>query len=60
VLHLPGGDLRIDAENFSEENYYADRVTLNGKPIDKKFTWYDIKDGGHLVYHMTSNPPREP
>ena len=59
VLHLPGGDLRIDAENFSEENYYVESVTLDGRPIDQKFTWYDIKNGGHLVYKMTSQPSRQ-
>ena len=56
VLHLPGGDLTIDAEGWSDDHFYVESVTLNGKPVERTFTWYDIKDGGHLVYKMTATP----
>ncbi|MBQ5943100.1 MAG: GH92 family glycosyl hydrolase [Bacteroidales bacterium] len=59
VLHLPGGDLEIVAEGWSEENFYTESVTLNGKPLKDRFTWYDIKDGGRLVFKMTGKPAQE-
>ncbi|MBQ6087052.1 MAG: GH92 family glycosyl hydrolase [Bacteroidales bacterium] len=56
VLHLPGGDLEVVAENWSEENLYPQSVTLNGNPLKDRFTWYDIKDGGRLVFRMGPEP----
>jgi len=57
VLHLPGGDLVITAENNSSKNLYVQSASLNGKPLNHP--WFDhqeIINGGHLQLLMDSSP----
>ena len=60
TLNLPsGGKLEIVAENLSDKNIYVESATLDDRPLDRKFTWYDIKDGGRLVFKMASEAVHE-
>ena len=59
VLNLPGGKLEVVAENLSDKNMYVESVILNGKPLKDRFSWYDIKDGGRLLFKMGPEPVHE-
>lgn len=57
VLHLPGGDFEISAENNSAENLYVQSVSLDGAPLDEPWIHHgDIADGGSLVFVMGPTP----
>lgn len=48
-----GRTLSIEARNQSDKNVYVNSVTLNGKPIDRRYITYDeINAGGKLVFQM--------
>lgn len=54
VLHLENGEtFTITAKNQSDKNVYVQKVTLNGKPLDRSYiTWLEIMNGGELVFYM--------
>lgn len=57
VLHLPGGDFSIIAQNNSSQNIYVQSATLNGTPLD--VSWFhhdDIVNGGTLELVMGPAP----
>ncbi|MDC6366783.1 MULTISPECIES: GH92 family glycosyl hydrolase [Flavobacteriaceae] len=58
VIQLPKGkSFTIETENFSDTNPYVEEVTLNGKPLNRRFiTYKEIMQGGHLVFKMTHDP----
>lgn len=55
LVHLPGGDLTIVAENNSLENIYVKKVWLNGQLLDR---WHirhrEIAKGGTLRFEMAN------
>jgi predicted alpha-1,2-mannosidase len=59
VLHLENGrTLKIEARDQSDQNVYVERVTLNGRPLDRRFiTYRDITSGGTIVFFMSAKPP---
>jgi len=57
VLHLPGGDLVVTAENLSEENLYVQSARLDDRPLKHPWFHHDrIKDGGRLQLIMGPDP----
>ena len=54
VISLENGkELTIEARNQSDKNVYVKSVTLNGKPIDRRYiTYNEIAAGGKLVFQM--------
>ncbi|MBP7375348.1 MAG: glycoside hydrolase family 92 protein, partial [Pyrinomonadaceae bacterium] len=54
VISLENGKkLTIVARNQSDKNVYVKSVTLNGKPIDRRYiTYNEIAAGGILVFQM--------
>jgi len=53
-IRLNNQDLQIVGENWSPENTYVKRVTLNGQPIEnRKISYQQIMAGGTLVFEMT-------
>ena len=58
VIHTDSGsDFVIKAEGNSDENVYVGKMFLNGKDYHKTFVSHgDIKNGGELVFKMTSEP----
>ena len=57
TLHLDGGDLVIEAQNFSPKNPYVVAVELNGRPLNRAwFRHEDIVHGGRLVLTMSATP----
>ena len=58
VIHTDSGkDFVIKAEGNSNENVYVGKMLLNGKDYHKTFVSHgDIKNGGELVFKMTSEP----
>ena len=52
---MPGGKtFTIRAENYSEQNYYVDKIYLNGNEVTAdSISHADIMNGGELVFHMT-------
>ena len=52
-----GKSFVIKANSVSEQNFYIQSVSLNGKPYTKCFiTHADILKGGELVFNMGSQP----
>jgi len=52
-----GNIFKITARNVSENNFYIQSATLNGKEYNKSFiTHKDIMNGGHLIFKMGSKP----
>jgi predicted alpha-1,2-mannosidase len=52
-----GNQFQISGINLSDENKYIERVTLNGKPLNKTYiTHKDIVKGGTLTFYMTNKP----
>ena len=60
VIQLPTGKtFTIDARNYSEENKYIQRATLNGKELTRAwFTHEQLMQGGTLLLEMGSEPNR--
>ncbi|GHV48898.1 sugar hydrolase [Bacteroidia bacterium] len=49
--------LKIKADKVSSKMRYVKSVKLNGKPYTKAYiTYNDIKDGGELIFEMSSTP----
>ncbi len=59
-LRLENGNVfTIRTENQSPENVYVQRVTLNGRPLNRHYIRHsEISDGGELIFHMGRRPPR--
>ena len=56
-IKLPGGTMKIIAENNSPDNRYIQRVWLNGKAYTKPYiTHEDLMSGGELKFEMGSEP----
>ncbi|MEM8495995.1 MAG: glycoside hydrolase domain-containing protein, partial [Planctomycetota bacterium] len=56
VLHLPGGDLTLEAPDTNETRRYIAQATLNGEPLTDPFLhWTDLQ-GAHLQVEMTDTP----
>ena len=54
TLNLADGrEFTVKARNISDENIYAEKAFLNGKPVEKPFiTYQQIMSGGTLVFDM--------
>jgi len=60
VLHLDNGrTFTIKALNQGDKNVYVQKVTLNGKTLDRTYiTHAEIVKGGELVYYMSNKPDK--
>ncbi len=57
TVHLPGGDLVIEAPENSDRNVYVQGVKLNGAEHSKTFlTHADLARGGRLEFAMGPEP----
>lgn len=61
VLHYKAGGiaktLTIIANNLSDQNKYIQKLTLDGKPVDKPFLSHQqILNGNELMFEMGSQP----
>jgi predicted alpha-1,2-mannosidase len=58
VLKLENGKtLTIEATNQSDVNVYVERVSLNGKPLNRHYiTHAEIMNGGKLTFLMSDKP----
>ncbi len=58
ILKLENGKtLAIEAINQSDKNVYVEKVTVNGKPIDRNYvTHAEIMNGGRLTFTMSEKP----
>lgn len=55
-----GKSFSVEAVNQSEKNVYVQKVTLNGKPLNRLHITHDeIMQGGKLMFYMTSKPRRK-
>lgn len=61
ILHLDNGNkFVISAPNNSKENFYIDKIRLNGKPWDYTFLKYkDVVNGGAITFEMSPTPNKE-
>jgi predicted alpha-1,2-mannosidase len=59
-LHLENGNtFTVTAKNQSDKNVYVQKVTLNGKLLDRNYiTWLEIMGGGDLVFYMSDKHPK--
>jgi predicted alpha-1,2-mannosidase len=54
-----GRTLTIRAEDQSEQNVYVKRVTLNGKPVNRRYlTHAELLGGGTIVFQMDDKPSK--
>jgi predicted alpha-1,2-mannosidase len=59
TLHLPGGDLVIDASRAARNHPYIRRLKLNGGLYEKPWLSYcSIANGGRLHYRLSGTPRR--
>lgn len=59
TLHLPGGDLVIDAPGTSKGNVYVQDLTVDGKRhTSTAISHREIADGGRLRFTMGAKPSR--
>ena len=56
TLHLPGGDLTIQAPDTSDRNRYVGSATLNGQPIDSPLLRWEDLVGSTLRLEMRDTP----
>jgi putative alpha-1,2-mannosidase len=57
TVHLPGGDLKIEAQGASQGLRYIRSATFNGQALDELWIEHDkIVDGGLLVLMLDENP----
>ncbi len=57
TVHLPGGDLVIDAPENSAENFYVQKLTLGGRTLSRNYLKHDeLAGGAHLRFSMGSSP----
>lgn len=61
TLQLENGkSFSVEAVNQSEQNVYVQKITLNGKPLNRLHITHDeIMQGGKLMFYMTSKPRRK-
>lgn len=61
VLHLNNGNIfEIITKNRSDQRYYIDRLTLNGKEMEDLFIRHkEILKGGRLVVELSDKPNTE-
>jgi predicted alpha-1,2-mannosidase len=61
VLKLENGkSFSIKTVNNSKENKYIERITLNGRPYEKRYISHErIMQGGKLIFYMTSDPVKQ-
>ena len=57
-INLPSGKrVEISAENNSEENFYVNAMTVDGKKYTKNYlTHEELADGAKIVFDMSSKP----
>ena len=60
-IKLPNGKkLQITTENYAKENYYVQKLLLNGKPYKSTTIKHsDIMEGGELKFILGSTPNKE-
>ncbi|MGB0880522.1 MAG: GH92 family glycosyl hydrolase [Polaribacter sp.] len=60
ILHLENGKtLVIATENQSKENVYVNKLTINGKEINRNFILHhEIMNGGKFVFTMSNQPKK--
>ena len=57
TLHLPGGDLVIDAPESTDKNIYIEDATLDGEPLTRaRLTHDQLVDGAALRLGMSDAP----
>lgn len=58
TLEMGGGkQLKVRAENVSDQNKYIQSLTINGQPWNKPWFEHDvIKNGGEIVFQMGPRP----
>ena len=55
TVHLPGGDLKIEAPENSSENFYVGSLKLNGRTWTRNYLNHDdLVNGGTLRFGMVS------
>lgn len=57
VMHLPGGDFVVEAENQGEDHVFVESAKLNGKPLDR--AWLKLSEfqqGGVLSLTLSDQP----
>ena len=59
TVHLPGGDLVIDAPDNSRENVYIEKLTANGKVLTCNYLRRDSLAGTILRFTMSDSPSAE-
>ncbi|WP_224996254.1 glycoside hydrolase domain-containing protein [Cesiribacter sp. SM1] len=61
AIQLPAGKtFTIEVENYAEENYYIQQVTLNGKKLERNWlTHQEIVQGGELVITASGKPNKD-
>lgn len=56
-IQVKGGTFTINVLNNSQENKYIQKVSVNGKPLDKGYITHDIvAAGGEMTIEMGSDP----
>lgn len=60
VINLENGKkFTVEAVKQSDKNVYVSSVTLNGKPLNRRYlTHADIMNGGRLVFEMSEKPSK--
>jgi predicted alpha-1,2-mannosidase len=57
VLHLPGGDVTIEAPDAARKRQYVQSLDLDGAPYDRSWLPFsELADGGQLHFAMGSAP----
>ena len=57
VLHLPGGDVTIDAPDNGADACYVSSLTLNGRKWDRNYLLQkDLQKGASLRFGMSAEP----
>ncbi len=52
-----GNELLIEAKNNSADNFYVNKIELNGQTLNKNYITHEqIQNGGKLVFYMTDEP----
>ena len=61
TIHLDNGkNFVINAKNVSDNNFYIQSATLNGKPYTKSFLMHDdINNGGEITFTMGSTANKQ-
>ena len=61
TVNLENGNIfKIRAKNLSEDNFYIQRVSFNGKPREKSYITHQmIMEGGMLEFEMGNKPNPE-